>query len=341
MSNRVRWIGVALGGLCVLVLLGALWMLSRTGGTSASDVESHVRTPTARRHITRPQVEKISAPAGLEAVETPPQEASEDAVLAAVEAAWPGKRLVRCRSGSLQEGWLRARPTHDGPGGSVASASVAAGELLAVVEGTEGEALIYEHLSAAARMTWRLPEGVDSGVCQIHPLVTHVLRGTVTDVDGSPAAEVEVRGCRHGDLSVTDAAGAFQTDAVEGTTCFPMAFLDREGVFARSNAPQVDVGRTPPPEVFLELEPGWTAEEQLMLMNQMSEMLERTAIRMTASNPASEAAQRASTPELAGVLWAWGQAQDDAHALIWDDLERLTREEDPYVAFRDLWMNQY
>jgi len=331
-------------GLLLFVAIGVavlLWWI-RGGLTPDGEAAQKGLAVENRLKITRPERAQRPRPPALADQEPVPVSAlSPEIVRQAVDEAWPDMQVVRCSARDLQDGWIRARPSLDNPGGTVLFATVDDGVFLAVVDGADGEAVLFESLTPAARLTWVAAPAAEVGACTLHPLVTHTLRGRVFDTDGTPAAEADVRGCLHGDIAVTDGDGRFTTSAVEGCTCFPMAFLDRNGMFARSNAPQVDVGDEPPPEVRLELQRGWTPEEQRVLMRQLAGMLEQSATALTASNPAADAAAKASDPAVSGLLWAWGHAQEDAYQMIWDDLERLTEEEDPYVAFRDLWMNQY
>lgn len=329
--------------LCLMFALGGLvWKaLSSSGSVNSPD---EILAVENRPRIVRPKRPRIRAPS---AVASQPSaaaegvESEEEIQTAAMALAWPGKMTVSCPASNLQPGLLRPRPTLDSPGGTALFAVVEEPALRMVVEGRQGAAILHEGLSPVARVSWSIEPEESSGSCRVGPLRTQTIRGRVVDTDQTPVDGVEVRGCVHGDIVMTDEEGGFSIEAVEGSTCFPMAFLDRDGVFARSDTPRVDVGSEPPEEVRLTLWEGWSAEEQIEVMGQMAVMLERMANKITEFNPAAQAAERAEDPGVAEQLYAWGLAEQAHHDRIWDDVERLTLDENPYVALRDLWLNQY
>lgn len=335
--NRTRWLLLCL----TVLLLGLLvWFWSSSGSEPPSAILA-----VEHRPVIRPPASYARAlpPLALEEPEEAETDAPTEAAIEreAVEAVWPDSATVRCPASGLEPGLLTARPTPDSAGGTVKFATFDAGSVFAVVSGETGEALLESFFVPEARLIWSNAAPGSEGQCRVVPLRVIQVRGRVVDFDGSAAADVDVRGCIKGDVQVTDETGAFTIDAVEGMPCHPMAFLDRDGVFARSDAPLVEPVDGAPAEVLLTLERGWSPEQQLALMDQMAQLMSQQASQMTAQNPAADAAQRAEDPAVAQQLQAWGQVQQDQNNAIWDDLGALLQDEDPYIAFRQLWLNTH
>lgn len=213
------------------------------------------------------------------------------------------------------------------------------GVLAAVVSTPTGAAWLRERLRNLGRLTWDGPR------CAFTLPELGTVAGLLTWPDGEPVVDFPVRACRFGEFVLTDDEGRFEVEALIGTTCHPMAFVQEDSeAFGKSAVVTVEVDSAAPPEVVLvlpEVDAMWSLEQQHELSAQLAQMTERRLREHTEREARLLAARRdapASEHEVLDALIAEERAW-----ITWveDELERFEDPAERAQAFRDAWMNQY
>lgn len=242
----------------------------------------------------------------------------------------PGRTILRCPTDVLSPG------RYDAVVPSVQLVEVSAGLLTAAVVGDEGRTDLRENFVSVARLDWQ------GDRCAVTPTRRTTITGIVRGADGQPVADHEVRGCLHGEFARTDADGRFTLAAVDGSECWPMAFVERtDGRFGRSAPVGVSV-EADAPEVELRLPDDddlWTEDDLRQQAGMLVGLFEQ---RIAGERTRLEALE-------AGAATLSGDEAEVAHRLlahetgfvahVEGEMERLEDPEEQLDALRDAWLS--
>ena len=275
--------------------------------------------------------------------------ASEDPELQTLSAAYdllaPKMGRIRCDSSPLAEGdRLRVRG-FGGPRSAVPfGIDLHNGSLTAAVGSPSGEALLTKELIPIAVLEWDNAQAGSWGECRIREPRLITVKGKVEWPAGAPAADAQVRGCRHRDIVQADGDGSFSFRVEEGARCTPFAFVEsEEGRFGRGPVTRVDTNQGPTVEgvrLLMPLDKDVQSIEQqraelvkgLGFLNQRQlKMLERPS-------PMDDALKKDGIdPEVRATIARWGETQKSLNDERIEQLETLMEGGDE-VNFRDLWL---
>jgi len=319
-DKRMRW---ALAGVLLLAGAGSMY-----AGIRSEDVDP-IRE-IGRRVVAEQAAKEAAAPERVLPVRKGGATGLvDDPVLDALA---PRLTHLRCPAPGLELGAYDTRPAEN----HVADV-LEDGLHIAVPDGS-GSAWLERDVRAVAQVRWA------GEACEVVPVELVPVRGTLTWADGSPAVDHAVRGCIHGEFARTDDAGGWELQAVAGTTCHPMAFVEAEdGRFGKSNVVGVEVVAPGPVDgVALELpaeDSWWTPEEQREMAGQLGMMMRK----MTERRRVRLADLRESADGLSGDDQARAAALVDRESAFLTrvdiELDRLDDPDEQQAALRDAWLS--
>ncbi len=290
-------------------------------------------TDPAPRKIDRVRIQP-RAPS-VPAQQVPLRGMSDEVIEQMYIAIQPDAQTIRCDvGGMLEDGVYELRP--DGADHPV----VRDGVFSAIVAAPDGRANIERHLHIVGTLRW------SEGRCEVAPAQNVYVRGTLQYADGAPAADHDVRGCIHGSFGVTDQDGAWQVEALAGTTCSPMAFTETEaGDFGKSNVVNVQIGTEDVDGVMLTL----PADEDLWDEPTLSKLAgslvpgiaSRLEMHKQRARTLHDALSRTQSPQARQALLALIANEEAWQAWIEVELRRFEEPEERADALRDMWMNLY
>ena len=334
MQHRTKLALVAVVSLVVVVgwlLHGGSLYWVRNGRPDASSTSGSMRS-APRRDVRRPL-----------AVRTTSDVPATDAATAGVPDA-PYERLssvgtvARCGVGDhLDDGLYEVLPS------GAEHVEVRGGVLSMMVEAESGSGRLAQRLMVEGLVSW------DGETCTFSPPEWVTVRGQLLHADGQPAAGYDLPGCVFGEFAHTDAQGAWEMRGMAGTSCSPMAFVERDdGAFGKSSTTAVTL--TPPGPITgveLVLPPDdklWPPDMQRELSGQLvgiyATRLEASERRLDRLATALEGCAPDADPTCA-VLDAWRQEEQIWVDWVGGELDRLSDPEEQLDAFRDAWLNLY
>ena len=334
MQHRTKLALVAFVGLGILVVWGLRrnvpGPVPREGGEATSTSGSMRSAP--RREVRRPL-----------AVRTTSDAPATDAASAGVPDA-PYERLssagtvARCAVGDhLDDGLYEVLPS------GAEHVEVRGGVLSMMVEAESGSGRLAQRLMVEGLVSW------DGETCTFTPPEWVTVRGQLLHADGQPAVDYDLPGCVFGEFAHTDAQGVWEMRGMAGTTCSPMAFVERDdGAFGKSSTSAVTL--TPPGPITgveLVLPPDdklWSPDMQRELSGQLvgiyATRLEASERRLDRLAAALEGCAPDTDPTCA-VLDAWRQEEQIWVDWVGGEMDRLSDPEEQLDAFRDAWLNLY
>ena len=160
------------------------------------------------------------------------------------------------------------------------------------------------------------------------------LTGVVLDPSGAPVPQVDVKGCI-GELTQTDAAGAFSMSILDGQHCSAFAFRESEDGFAKGSQVEIVGGETQRVELP---SPGAAVSEkkQRAQLGQLAEyLLNRLDQEYSTPSPVTQALEQ--DPDNP-ILQAWSDEEVEVLNLMYDDAEYLLSPDATAEDWRDAWL---
>ena len=249
-----------------------------------------------------------------------------------------GGTVARCDvRGRLEDGLYEVAPP------MAEHVEVQGGVLSMRVRAPEGAGRIEHLLAVEGLVSW------EGATCTFTAPEWVTVQGTLTDAEGRPAADHAVRGCRFGAFTRTNDAGEWTTEGMAGTTCSPMAFVERDdGAFGKSGAPAVEL-EAPGPVMGVALvlpaaDALWPPEMQRELAVQIEglyvQRLDASEARLEELDAALEGCDLETDPACR-VLDGWRAREQLWVDWVGGEMDRLTDPEEQLDAFRDAWFNLY
>ena len=290
----------------------------------------------ARRTVTRAAPD---APPALQ--RRPPATAAE--VVEAYDLMGEGGR-VRCPAPEgVGDGVYQIVPSN----GAASYILVQGGTLTARVARPRGDVFLSQHLARRGRLSWRGADGDGWGACEVTRPARVPIRGQVVWPDGSPAPGHAVQPCEHGETFTSGEGGRFETSAVEGTTCYLIAFLETDDGFGKGEVVTLrDVGPDPVEGVALTLPAedeiwGEGAQEK-MAASLMGLLAKRIQALETGERPDLEALARSDgSPAARDLLAAFESDIDGQIEAMRAHGEMLEDPEGRAQALREAFMGLY
>lgn len=338
------------GAVAILVAIGVVAWWARGVDPAAPPTPPESAEPEKKRARTRVQASTPEAlpevlPAATDTAPPPP--VPDTPVEEALDAAFPGKRWIRCATGGLVEDGALLRFLPPGRGAASASAVVVeAGQLSAVVDQAEGSGLLRDGMQAVARLDWAGARGDDGwAACSLREVDTVTLGGEVLWPDGSPAAGQLVRGCEPGELVRTDGGGRFELQVAAYRPCRVMAVANGPERFGVGPVVSLEVQDESVLDLVLEM----PADEELRDVEAHLARLEAAADATAAMQEAASQLptvfeQALADPELSAEararLEGMARAQQALDAEAVDRVDRLA-EEEALDAVPEQWLSVY
>ena len=332
--DRVLRYGGILGGLGLLSL--ALFYLDSDSSEDPANLAQRTLKPLYK--VANPKPAPPVEPAAEPPIgSTPAIEGVEDEVLEQiVQQVSPDSRVIHCNAASdLKDGVYGLIPAARN------HAFVRGGAVTIAVTGETGSAQLEQALHVFGHVRWA------EDICAFSASERVTVRGVLKHADGEPAVDYEVRGCAHGSFARTNAEGEWEMEAVAGTTCHPMAFVEADdGAFGKSNVVDVSVTAPGPIEGISLVLPApedlW-GEKQLQLMaaqlsGMIEPMLNEQEDRLAQSQ---EALQGCKTPQSCAVLQQVVEGERRRAESMRDVMERLDDEGEQNRALMDQFLGLY
>jgi hypothetical protein len=316
------------------VLLAAFFLIVRSFTGSGAEPTGSDRTSP------QTPVSSVHAPRASNAIDADRRAPlSDDERTSAQRLAFPERSTIRCETGgSIDDGAYSAR--------GLEMVVARDGTLGASVSRAKGSAVLHLNLQPVAMVTWKGATLRTVGTCTVDRAVWLDGAGRVIDAAGAGVANALVRGCDHGELSRTDADGAFTYRIMRGSTCHPMAFVEHDdGRLTKGGYEEITTEGDQAPELILTMPAEDTLSEE-QLRAQALQLADMTQMMLDRHKQGQANVQRvlesnAGSPEDRGVLTQWLDADDEVLDRMAEQIEMLRDPDEQLDALKDAWLNQY